>query len=120
VSVSDVAPALTDLPDLRLVAASTLGELRHHENHPAGRHHENHPAGIIVAAGTPGVIGGPSVAELDEITHELSVAVALGDLPDLSWIKVSGALLAIARGPYGSASQLALDALLDARQADLA
>jgi hypothetical protein len=108
VSVSDVAPALTDLPDLRLVAASTLGELRHHENHPAG---------IIVAAGTPGVIGGPSVAELDEITHELSVAVALGDLPDLSWIKVSGALLAIARGPYGSASQLALDALRDARQA---
>jgi hypothetical protein len=108
VSVSDAVPALTDLPDLRLVAASTLGELRHHENHPAK---------IIVAAGTPGVIGGPSVAELDEITHELSVAVALGDLPDLSWIKVSGALLAIARGPYGSASQLALDALRDARQA---
>lgn len=70
----------------------------------------------------PGVIAGPDLAELDRINTTLARGQAFaGGLPWRGNVHLIGTLLAIARGPYGGASSLALNALRDAaREVDRA
>jgi hypothetical protein len=67
--------------------------------------------------GTIRTIGGPDSAELNKIGQDVAHAYATHDMPPGAVSALLGGLLAVAGGPFGKASQHALESLRNAQHA---
>jgi hypothetical protein len=84
-------------------------------NHGVGTTHD--PLPDAERGGTVATIGGPADAELTKIGQDIARAYATHDMPPGALSALLGGLLAVAGGPFGRASQHAVESLRNAQRA---